>query len=910
MADPVATLREALADHYAFERELGRGGMATVWLARDLRHDRPVALKVLHPQIAATLGAERFQREIRLAARLQHPHILSVFDSGAVRRPDGGTDILWFTMPFIDGESLRDRLNRERQLPLEDALRIAREAADALEYAHREGIIHRDIKPENILLTGSRTRDRGDGWHALVSDFGIARALAGAGDERLTETGLTLGTPAYMSPEQAAGDRTLDARTDVYSLGTVIYEMLAGEPPFSAPTTQAMIARRFTESPRPLRELRDTVPETVEQAVGKALARSAADRFGSAAELARALEMQVTRSGATATTRAGTQSGATPVPEAQPVAAGAGRSAPIRRRYPPTAAMALGFLIGLGVLFGWLHRQNGGPSGDGARRLAVLPFENMGQTEDGYFADGVTDEIRGKLSALPGLQVTARSSSAQYKGTSKTPAEIGRELGVDYLLTGTVRWEKGGNGSRVRVSPELIQVSTGSTRWQEPFDAALTDVFQVQADVAGRVAGALDLALGAGERERLAEKPTQSLTAYDAYLKGEEVSDGMGTSDIASLRQAIEHYGAALAVDSSFSLAWARVAQAHALIYFLSIPTPAEGAAARAAAERALALAPERPEGHLAMGDYHYRVSKQYARALEQYTLGQRSAPRNADLLVATGLTEQTLGRWEEALQHLQQAWTLDPRSVNTARRLSRALMWLRRYPEALRVTEQGLALAPESVELFEQKAMVSLAQGDLATARAVLRDVPANVSQAELVAFVGNFWDLSWVLDDQQQRLLVGLPPAQFDDDRGAWGGVLAQTYKYRGDETRSRAYADSGRIGYEAQLRDAPDDAQLHMLHGLMLALSGHKAEAIQEGERGLALQPITEDAYSGAYNAHLLARIYILTGEQEKAVDQLESLLRIPYYLSPGWLRIDPTFDPLRKNPRFERLVGGTV
>jgi serine/threonine-protein kinase len=280
MADPVATLREALADHYAFERELGRGGMATVWLARDLRHDRPVALKVLHPQIAATLGAERFQREIRLAARLQHPHILSVFDSGAVRRPDGGTDILWFTMPFIDGESLRDRLNRERQLPLEDALRIAREAADALEYAHREGIIHRDIKPENILLTGSRTRDRGDGWHALVSDFGIARALAGAGDERLTETGLTLGTPAYMSPEQAAGDRTLDARTDVYSLGTVIYEMLAGEPPFSAPTTQAMIARRFTESPRPLRELRAKVRETVGQAVGTERARKAADGFG------------------------------------------------------------------------------------------------------------------------------------------------------------------------------------------------------------------------------------------------------------------------------------------------------------------------------------------------------------------------------------------------------------------------------------------------------------------------------------------------------------------------------------------------------------------------------------------------------------------------------------------------------
>ncbi|HKU60111.1 MAG TPA: protein kinase [Gemmatimonadales bacterium] len=908
MADPVATLREALVGQYAFERELGRGGMATVWLARDLRHDRPVALKVLHPEIAATLGADRFQREIRLAARLQHPHILSVFDSGAARRPEGGPDILWFTMPFIDGETLRDRLNRERQLPLEDALRIAREAADALEYAHREGIIHRDIKPENILLTGSRARDRGDGWHALVSDFGIARALAGAGDARLTETGLTLGTPAYMSPEQAAGDKNLDSRSDVYSLATVTYEMLAGEPPFSAPTVQAMIARRFTESPRLLREQRDTVPEAVEQAVAKGLARSAADRFGSAAEFARALELNVTRSGATAATRAGTQSGATPTPEAPPPAAG--RKAPRRRRYPLTAALAVGFLIGLGVLFGWMRRQTGGPTEDGARRLAVLPFENMGQTEDGYFADGVTDEIRGKLSALPGLQVTARSSSSQYKGTSKTPAEIGRELGVDYLLTGTVRWEKGANGSRVRVSPELIQVSTGSTRWQEPFDAALTDVFQVQADVAGRVAQALNLALGAGERERLAEKPTQNLTAYDAYLKGEEASDAMGTSDVASLRQAIEHYEAAVAVDSSFSLAWARIGQAHASLYFLSAPTPAEGAAARAAAERALALAPERPEGHLAMGDYHYRVSKQYERAAEQYALGQKSAPRNAELLVATALTEQTLGRWEEALQHLQQAWTLDPRSLNTARRLSRTLLWLRRYPEALRLTEEGLVLSPTSKELIQQKAMVSLAQGDLATARGVLRTVPPGVTPAELVAYVGNYWDLSWALDDEQQRVLVGLSPAQFDDDRGAWGGVLAQTYKYRGDETRSRAYADSSLPGFESQLRDAPNDAQLHALHGLMLALSGHKAEATQEGERSIALQPVSKDAYSGAYNQHLLARIYILTGEPEKAIDQLEALLKIPYYLSQGWLRIDPTFDPLRKNPRFQRLVGGTA
>ncbi|HKT60592.1 MAG TPA: serine/threonine-protein kinase, partial [Gemmatimonadales bacterium] len=219
MADLRDQLQTGLTDRYRIERELGRGGMATVYLARDLRHDRPVALKVLHAELASTLGPERFQREIQLAARLQHPHILTVLDSGETATAAAGTR-LWFTMPFVEGESLRDRLRRERQLPVEDALRITREAAAALQYAHRHGVVHRDIKPENVLLTSE--------GHTLVADFGIARALGGADQERLTETGLTLGTPAYMSPEQASGARELDARTDIYSLGTVLYEMLAG----------------------------------------------------------------------------------------------------------------------------------------------------------------------------------------------------------------------------------------------------------------------------------------------------------------------------------------------------------------------------------------------------------------------------------------------------------------------------------------------------------------------------------------------------------------------------------------------------------------------------------------------------------------------------------------------------------
>ena len=891
MVDIDERLRSALADRYRIERELGRGGMATVFLVQDLKHDRPVALKVLHPHLAQTLGPERFEREIKLAARLQHPHILSVHDSGEAAGQ------LWFTMPYVEGESLRDRLNREKQLPLEDALRITTEAARALDYAHRQGIIHRDIKPENILLT--REND------TLVADFGIGRVLDKSGGEKLTETGMVVGTPAYMSPEQGAGERELDGRSDLYSLGVVLYEMLAGEPPYTGPTAQAILARRFTgEVPR-VRQVRPTVPESVEQALLKALAPVPADRFQSAAEFARALvPSPLTATApmpAAAAQQAPTQATAAPT---------VATSAPSRPRRVAAPAFVLGLLVmaSMGMFLLLRSHRATEDGGTGPKRVAVLPFENLGPAEDEYFADGVTDAVRGKLTGIPGLEVTARSSSSQYKKTPKSPQQIGQELGVQYLLTGTVRWEKGSAGQRVQVSPELIQVSTAAAKWQQPFDAPLTDVFQVQADIAGRVVQALDVALGAGQRDQLAEKPTQNLTAYDAFLKGEEVSNAMGTTDPVTLRQALSHYEKAAALDSAFALAWARRSQVHSLLYFLTAPGPEDRDAARAAAERALALAPNGPQGRLALGDYHYRITHDYTQALEQYAIGRRIAPRDAELLVATALTEQTLGRWEESLQHLQEAQTIDPRSVNTARRLTRTLFWLRRYPEALRVNDQGLALAPASFELLENKAMVHLAQGDLAGAREVLRAAPKELEPAVLVAYMGTYWDLVWVLDEEQRRLLLQLPLSAFDDNRANWGLVLAQAYALEGDKARTRAWADTGRLGFEEQLRATPEDAQLHVSYGLALAYAGRNAEAIKEGEKGLALQPIAKDAYSGVYNQHVLVRIYMVAGEQEKALDRLEPLLKLPYYLSPGWLKIDPNFDPLRKNPRFQKLVNG--
>jgi TolB-like protein len=659
-----------------------------------------------------------------------------------------------------------------------------------------------------------------------------------------------------------------------------------------------------------VRQVRPSVPEHVDAAVSRALAPVAADRFETAEGFARAL-------GAAAATSPGLATAPAP-------AAVAGAAAPTRVTTPPptpsagrrvplaAVTLVLGLLVGLGVLFAWRRAHPGADDSPGPRRLAVLPFENLGDSADAYFADGITDEVRGKLSQVSGLAVIARASSNEYRKTTKAPQEIARELGADYLLTATVRWEKAPGGpSRVRVSPELIRVEPGAaptTKWQQPFDASLTDVFQVQADIATKVASALNVALGDSVRHELAAKPTENLAAYDAYLKGEGASQGMAVGDPASLRRAIGFYQQAIDLDSGFLPAWAQLARATAALYFAGTPMPELAVQARDAANRAQKLGPDRPEGQLALSEYHRYVTLDNRQALAASEAGLRLAPNNVDLLVTAALAEQARGRWDAALEHLTKASALDPRSANTARRTARTLLYLRRYPEAQGEAERGLALAPTNLGMIEQRAMVPLAQGDLAGAQAVVRAALSSVDPVALLAFFGIYQDLYWVLDDAQQQELLTLPPSAFDDDRGTWSIVRAQTYWLRKDPAKARVYADSARLAFDEQLRATPDDDQRHVFRGLALAYLGRKAEAIAEGKRGVSLLPMSRDAYNGPYNQHQLARIYLLVGEPEKALDQLEPLLKMPYYLSPGWLKIDPTFAPLRGNARFERLVAG--
>ena len=869
-------LRDALADRYALERELGRGGMAVVYLAHDLRHERPVALKVLRPELAATLGPERFQREIRLAARLQHPHILTVHDSGEAAGQ------LWFTMPFVEGESLRERLDRERQLPVEDALRIATEAARALEHAHRHGVVHRDIKPENILLT----RD----GSTLVADFGIARAVAG--DDGLTGTGMAIGTPAYMSPEQAAGERALDARTDLYSLAAVTYEMLAGEAPWTGPTAQAIAARRATSAPPSVRVLRPTVPGAVDDAIRRALAPIPADRFATIGQYGEALHA----------------SSSTPQQLTPATATTAAAALPRRPRMPVAAlTLIVGLLIGGGLLFAWSRTGTGGDAPRARPVVAVLAFDALGDSADAYFADGVSDAVRTRLGEVVGIEVIARGSSLQYRETTMQPADIARELGADYLLTGTVRWEKSGATSRVRVTPELMEARRGQSarlRWGQEFDAPMTDVFQVQGDIAVRVAGALGLALADSTQRELRSRPTGNLDAYVQFLQGEAVSS---TGGLGNLRRAIEFYETSVALDPNFATAWARLSRVRSMMVANGAVEPELGAEARAAGERARALRPDDPETALAVG--YYNVVTQpidQERALAEYQRGLRLAPDNVELLTAVARTEIGLGRnLDGAMERLARAAALDPRSASTMRSLAHARVYLGQHAAADSAADRAVALAPANIGMIYAAVFTRLAQGDLERARLAIRSAEAHIDRDVLAAQFASGEDLFWVLDDEQQRRVLTLPPSAWQDDRANWATIRMYIHQHRGDSARAVAYADTARVAYEEQLRANPSHAMLHALYGIALAHLGRKDEAIREGRRATELSPASH-GYQGYYMQHQLARIYLLVGEPDLALEQIEPLMRVPYFFNPGRLRIDPMFDPLRKHPQFLKLI----
>jgi len=490
MIEILERLRAALADRYAVERELGEGGMAIVYLAHDIKHDRHVAIKVLRPELAASLGADRFLREIKIAAKLTHPHILPLYDSGEA---DG---LLFYVMPFVEGESLRDLLDREQQLPLEDAVRIAREVAGALSVAHNHGVIHRDIKPENVMLLGG---------HAVVSDFGIARAFSAAGGDNLTQTGMAVGTPAYMSPEQAAGDPNVDGRSDVYSLGCMLYETLVGQIPFTGPNAQAIMARHTMDAVTPPSIMRQSVPPELEDVILRALEKAPADRFRTAADFAEAL---VTLDSGTYSLRRTTRAMAT------------ARRGKVSRS--AALAIAAAVLVGLGVV-GWRLWPSGSDSalvtgGLDARNVAVLYFEDRTpDLELEYVADGLTEGLIQRLSRVPQLQVVSRNGVLPFKRGLIASDSIARMLEVGSLIEGVVDRV----ADRVRVTIYLLDGNSGANLYREGFEIPSSQLLAAQDSVVETASRFLRQRLGEEVRLRTQQASTSSVEAWSLMQRAE-----------------------------------------------------------------------------------------------------------------------------------------------------------------------------------------------------------------------------------------------------------------------------------------------------------------------------------------------------------------------------------------------------
>ncbi len=627
--------------------------MATVYLAHDLRHDRSVALKLLRPELAAALGPERFLREIRLTARLQHPNILPVLDSGAVG--GSGGDLLWYTMPHVEGESLRHRLGWQQQLAIDDALAIAREVADALDYAHQQGVIHRDIKPENILLSGT---------HAIIADFGIAKVMTGGSPDpaRLTETGFALGTPAYMSPEQAAGDPAVDARTDVYALGCVLYEMLAGEPPYTGPTAQAIIAKRMADPVPSVSRVRETVSPAVNAALLRALAKVPSDRFASAAEFARAL------------------AGATTAPP---------RSVWERAARSPALLMSVGAILLIAVIALGLLRWSAasGAAKEGPIPLAVLPFHFLGADADSDIVTiGVPDAIITKLASVRQLRLRPTSAILQYREASPDPQSVGRALSVDYLLTGTVQ----AVGDRLRVSVQLLRTTDGAPVWGAHYDMARQDLLTLQDSIADRVSGTLAIRMSAAEQTRLYRRYTRNVQAYEWYLRGRADLARVSEENTAS---AIASFERALALDSTYALAQAGLAMASAdmhLRFATGSDVKSWGQRAEAEATRALALDSTLAEAHLARAAVARKSEFDWARTLEE---SRRALDLNPNLDLAHYFRAAAfyhLGLLDKSELEVKEALSVDPHNAVEQLRTRGVLAFLRgHYQESVTFLEE-----------------------------------------------------------------------------------------------------------------------------------------------------------------------------------------------------------------------------
>ncbi|MBA3343725.1 MAG: protein kinase [Gemmatimonadales bacterium] len=732
MTELLQHIQEALSERYVVEREIGRGGMAFVFLARDRRYERPVAIKVLNPHIATAVGSERFLREIRITAQLQHTHIVPLLDSGQ------SGDLLYSVMPYIEGESLRDRLMAQGRLGVYEALFITCEIADALDYAHRHGVIHRDIKPENIMISNG---------HAVVADFGIARALDLAGGQTLTGAGFPIGTAAYMSPEQATAESAVDGRSDIYSLGCVLYEMLAGRMAFSGPNLKSVLTQQLTTDPPIGHISRPDIPGSAVAIVRRCMAKQPAERYATAGELTDAL--QATLAELPRVSNPGPQQSWAHAPSA---VSGPRRSA---GRWLIPAALVVTALLALTIAYPGrdASRPAALPAGPYTASVAVLPFDDFnGDAADDYFSEGITEEIINQLAQVESLKVISRTSVMAIRGTQLTLPQIAETLGVQHIVEGSVRRQ----GNRVRVTAELIEADTDAHLWAGSFEGDLADSFTVQQEIARKVSGQLLTSIEGLRPMAPNAMPAQG-AAFDALLRGRHLLERRTAE---SMEDALGAFQESVRADSNYAPALAGLSNAYTIwvVYGYRGGPERYSAMARAAAlaERAVALDPELAEAHHALSDALSMAQAPDEEVIAELRTARHLMPGSAELYMAAAHALARSGRREAALRQAQRALALDPLSTGLRHSAIVLALGARQYDLAFEEAHRASGFAPGDPIPAVLQGYALLMRGE--PARCVGLDVgPWLALKAMCLHEVGRTAESKALSDSLETELLAG---------------------------------------------------------------------------------------------------------------------------------------------------------
>ncbi|MDH3629223.1 MAG: protein kinase [Acidobacteriota bacterium] len=862
--------------HYRLTEKIGEGGMGVVWKALDTKLDRDVAIKILPAVFSQDPERlSRFKREAKILASVNHPAVAAIYGFETV----GETHFL--VLELVPGQGL-DELLKSGPLPVKRALEIARGVAEGLQAAHATDIIHRDLKPANVKVTGGQrgqTSSLSPNATVKVLDFGLARAgeaptspvdssLSPTVTSAGTQFGMILGTAAYMSPEQARGLPT-DRRTDIWSFGCLLYECLTDSRPFAGETVSDSIARILEREPD-LDALPADTPGQVRSLLTRCLEKDRDQRLADIGDVIAAIDEGLKNP--------------TPAPS-------------VRRR---SVSIAIPVIIAVVAGF-WILFDDDKPAPSPVvqeatkQMMAVLPFDNMGPAEDEYFAEGITEEISARLASIDQLGIIGRTSAAQYKDSDKTMQQIGDELSIEYVLDGTVRWQRTGDGSRVRVTPQLIRVSDASQIWTEIYEAEMSDIFEVQSDIAGKVAQALNLALGGTTDTR----PTDNVDAYDFYLRGREFAND--SFDDSKLRFGIQMFEKAVALDPEFALAYAEMGIAHQGLYWFFHDRSLERLElARAAVETALRLDPDLPQAHLAQGWYRYHGFLDYEGALESFAIAEAGMPDNVDVMGAIGAVKRRQGKWDEALDWFQRSIEIDPRSPGVWKSMQDTTLAMRMYPEALEAIDRIIDLTPDDGTAYIAKAIIHFSwKGDIDAAFATLDGALGIESpdtnfggtravRIRLNLFAGNY--------DEVQRLLAMETGEVLIDNQFLYmptDSMRGELYALTGREAEALAAYGRALAQLEAMIVLRPEDERLYSAKGIALAGLGRKDEAIAAARQGVDVLPISKEAWRGAYREQELARVYAMVGETELAAEKVEYLLSIPGELSEHWLKADPVW-----------------